>query len=540
MTETKRPLEGLEQDEYQLTRAAAAIEAAMPAVQTDGTAALDDRVVSALGEIKRIKPSEYERKRAALKAANAKVPLGALDRAVRLWEAEQSIGTHHAYANALLKELTEGSHKPVGLHNSLYIMDPDTKLWVALKMDALVKQVAELHDGNDHCSRSSDYKAIAQHAISLAEDSKFFEAAPTGIACPGGFYQLHEGAVRLVPLAPEHRQRVTLPFTPTQQPTPQFDAFLHDTFASPEPGEEKEQIALVQEIAGAVMLGLMPKHQKAVKLYEPFGRAGKGTMIRFIRGLVPTEFQTAVSPFSWHRDYHLAALAGSRLNVVGELEENDPIPASHFKTVIGGDLLTGRHPTHRPIFFVNEAAHLFSTNHLLATRDQSEAFYSRWVLVGFPNSRLRLDLPIDPDLADRIIATELPGIAYWALEGAKRLVAQGKFSNSTVHDRLMAKWRRNSSSLMEFIHECCDLDADAKVRRSELYAAYSDWCAESGRKRFSKSRVKELLENNIGLGVRLAEINGYEVLRGLRLKPTDAEKLGVPGSASLDDEDSLY
>jgi phage/plasmid-associated DNA primase len=131
----------------------------------------------------------------------------------------------------------------------------------------------------------------------------------------------------------------------------------------------------------------------------------------------------------------VATLAGSRLNVVGELPENEAIPASAFKSVIGGDLVTGRHPTHRPITFTNEAAHLFMSNHLITTKDQSEAFYSRWLIVGFPNSRLRSGLPIDPGLAERIIANELPGIAYWALEGAKRLSRTGGFSKSAAHDR---------------------------------------------------------------------------------------------------------
>ena len=122
----------------------------------------------------------------------------------------------------------------------------------------------------------------------------------------------------------------------------------------------------------------MPKYQKAALFYEPFGRAGKGTLERILRSLVPPSFVTAISPFKWDQDYHVATLAGSRLNVVGELPENEAIPASSFKTVIGGDLITGRHPTHRPITFTNEAAHLFMSNHLITTKDQSEAFFSRW------------------------------------------------------------------------------------------------------------------------------------------------------------------
>jgi len=62
-----------------------------------------------------------------------------------------------------------------------------------------------------------------------------------------------------------------------------FVAFLHETFVSEHAGEEEEQVTLVQEIAGAIMLGLMPKHQKAVLFYEPYGRAGKGTLERIQR-----------------------------------------------------------------------------------------------------------------------------------------------------------------------------------------------------------------------------------------------------------------
>ena len=539
-------LNEFEQEEIALMRASAIVDSALPKVMEDCATALDDDVVSSLATLRQAKPSEYQRKRAAMKQVNAKVSLAALDSAVKSWQVEMlTAQTHHGYAKTLMTELTEDAWKPVGHHNALFVLDPDTGLWTGLSVGTLVKNVAELHDGKDHCSRSSDYKAIAEHAVSLASDATFFAEAPIGIACPVGFYQIVGNEITLVSLTPDHRQRVMLSVAPTQQPTPLFEAFLQETFASEHAGEEVQQIILVQEIAGAILLGLMSKYQKAVLFYEPFGRAGKGTLERILRNLVPPTFVTAISPFKWAQDYHVATLAGARLNVVGELPENEAIPASSFKSVIGGDLITGRHPTHRPITFTNEAAHLFMSNHLITTKDQSEAFYSRWLIVGFPNSRLRSGLPLDPGLAERIIDNELPGIAYWALEGAKRLIANGRFSQSAAHDRLMAKWRRSTSSLDEFIHECCELRADQQVRRSEFYATYTHWCSESGRKPFSKSRVKELLEHNLGMGVRLVEVNGYEVFRGLTFKKPAASGHQARSNAAeqligLDDQDITF
>lgn len=512
-------LNEFEAEEVKVIPASAVVVKLVPKVKEDSAAVLEDDAVQALATIKQFKPAEYQRNRAQLKQANPKVSLAAVDSAVKSWGLEANPApTHHGFASCLLVELTEGDWKPVGHHGSLFVADLDTGIWVRQQGAALVRMVAELYDGPDTCKRSSDYRAIVEHAISLASDDTFFADAPVGIACQGDFYQIVGAGVTKVKLRPEHRQRVMLNFKPVKMPTPQFDAFLRETFESQHPGEADQQICLVQEISGAFMLGLMPRFQKAIMYYDKYGRAGKGTLERCQRGLVPAEFVTAVSPFTWGKEYFVAALAGSRLNVVGELQENESIPAAMFKTVLGGDLITGRHPTHRPITFSNEAGHLFMSNHFIATRDHTEAFFARWILIEFPNSRLRTGLPLNPMLASSIVESEMPGIAYWALEGATRLMQNGNFSKSAVHDRLMAEWRRGSSSLEEFIHECCDLSQDGTYRRSELYRDFVEWCSENGRKPFAKGRVKDLLEHNVGMGIRLVEVNGYETFRGIGTK----------------------
>ena len=515
-TSTTHWLNEFEHEEAKLIPASVVVSQLLPKTITDSAAVLEPEAVDALATIKQSNPAEYQRKRTELKRANSKVPLTDLDRAVKDRIAEViSAQTHHGYAKSLLANFTENGHKPIGHQSSLYSVNPNTELWERKSTELLIRMVAETHDGKDHCSRASDYRAIAEHSISLATDDRFFTDAPNGLACPGGFYQITNNVISLVPLIAEHRQRVMLDFTPVDMLTPQFNTFLHETFKSEYDGEEQQQIQLLQEIAGGTMLGILHKFQIATLFYEPYGRAGKGTIEKQLRRLVPPEFISAISPFKWHQDYHVATLAEKRLNVVGELPENEPIPSAAFKSVIGGDLVTGRHPTHRPITFTNEAAHLFMSNHLITTKDQSEAFFARWKIIVFPNSRLRLGLPLDKDLAQRIIDNELPGIAYWALEGAARLLRNGKLSESTAHDRLMAQWRRSTNTLEEFIHECCKLTVDGNYRRSDFYVAYTEWCSDNGRKPFSKGRVKELLEHNLGMGIRLVEINGHETFRGV-------------------------
>jgi putative DNA primase/helicase len=529
--------DAIDAEKLELDRALETVRGVIAACKAgDEGAPFEPNSLAALALLQARDQAEFRRMRGRIKASNPQVSLISLDAAIKA-EASSTEGmeTHHSYALEALKRLAVGQWRPVAHEGALHVVDPGSNRWIALERGGLEREVAEMNDGRKNCSRQSDYKGIAQHAMSLASDDAFFGDAPVGLACPDGFYRIVDGEVLVEPLTPAHRQRVLVQVAPREQPTPLFDAFLHETFHSEQDGEEAQQIALVQEIAGAIMLGTMYRYQKAVLFYDPFGRAGKGTLESILRGLVPNEFITAVSPFAWHREYFVVTLAGARLNVVGELPDNDSLPAAIFKSVIGLDLITGRNPTHSPITFRNGAAHLFMSNHMINSRDMSEAFFSRWQMVEFPNSRLRSGLPLDPGLADRIVERELPGIAHWALQGGIRVLQNNGFSASMAHDRLLQKWRRSNSSLDEFIHECCELRPEQHVRRAHLYKAYEAWCKENGRKPFGKSKVKDLLAHNVGLNITAASLNGNDIFRGVCFKESAEVAQGSP----LDDFDEI-
>jgi P4 family phage/plasmid primase-like protien len=433
--------------------------------------------------------------------------------------------SHHAYAARTVEHLTVKGWKPVFHQGQLFVLNEANAIWEPFDKEDLLRIVAELNDGRRNCMRRTDYTGIADQALSIANNAPFFEKAPVGLACSDSFYRVENSRVVVEPLGAGHRQRVLVDYEPVEACMPHFEGFLSQTFHSDEDGEEAQQRQLVQEIAGAALLGIMPRFQKAVLFYDPYGRAGKGTLERIIGELVPDAFTSAVSPFKWDKEYYLADLIGKRLNVVGELPEGESIPSANFKSVLGGDLISGRQPTKSVVTFRNEAAHIFTSNHLISTRDQSEAFFSRWLLVEFPNSLLRSGLPVDTGLAGRIIAQELPGIAHWALQGGIRLLEQGRFSSSIAHDRLMQKWRRSSNSIDEFIHEECGLGPQLHERRSTFYVAYKVWCQENGRKPYSKTNVKELMEHRVALPVHFSVLDGYEVIRGISVREDYKDKL---------------
>ena len=442
---------------------------------------------------------------------------------------ESYIPTHAGYASNLIERLDEKAGvAPVGVQGMIYVYSSSKGIWEGTLAPDFSVQVSKFFDGQENCTRRTDYMAIAQHAYSVISVGKenFFSDAPVGLACTGRFYSVSkDGSIEKEEIDHTHRQRVLSQVKPVVGEMPMFKSFLKQTF---EGDENDEQIDLLQEVVGSIILGTMAKFEKVV-LFKGPGRSGKGTMMKIIESMLPAEVCSAVSPFRWNSEYYLANLAGKRLNLVGELPDDEPIPAADFKTVTGRDKLEGRHPSHRPFSFRNEAAHVFNTNHFVYTKDHSEAFYGRWILLSFKNSRVSMEDGVQTDLAQRIIDAELPAIMAWALKGAKRLEDRGHFVMTSVHKAMMAQWRHRTNTLIEFLldKEVCALGPQSTfiTRRSSFYEAYVAWCGSSNRRPMGKMKLYDELDGHgiQQLGVRQgSDTNSNDVVRGLRLKSEEA------------------
>lgn len=452
---------------------------------------------------------------------------------------EDFLPTHAGYAAKMIEELEEKTgSKPVGTEGMIYTFSERTGVWAGRPTPDFGIDVAKRFDGNDNCSRRTDYLAIAGHMFSTlsATTSDYFLKVPVGLACKGRFYKLNDnGEIVKEELEPHHRQRVLSPVKPTVGPMPLFEQFLAQTFEGDDPADE--QINLLQEIIGSTLIGSFPRYQKAV-LFKGGGRAGKGTLLTIISSMLPREMVSAASPMKWDDPYTLASMAGKRLNLVGELGSDTPIPDANFKSVIGRDSIQARNPYEKPFDFVNTASHIFNSNYFITTKDHSEAFFSRWVLIGFPNSRAETDAVLDVGLAERIIASELPQIMAWALKGAKRLEERGRLVMTNRHHEMMAQWRERTNTLVEFLidDEYCKLTGDGKVfvRRSSFYEAYVKWCKDAGRRPLGKSRAFDEMEGRAvaRLNVRTGfDRDGIRGVRGVILRGTEWQAF-----EDLDDE----
>jgi len=416
--------------------------------------------------------------------------------------------SHNEMANQVYDEIAKiDKQSPLADSGALYRFERRSGLWLRYEVDALARYVGSSID-EPNCKRVPDYRGIAQLVYSrardgVAHDGSPFDAAPPGIAANGMFFRLNGVGVERLTLAPEHLARFAVPVAPNDQhAAPLFDGLVAASFPATDPDHE-EQRALLQMHFGSCVIGAAARMQKAT-LWRGVERSGKSTLQEVMRSMFEPQNVAAIPPHLWFHEYHCAALAGKILNTVGEIDDKRALTTS-FKNVIGRDLLHGRHVTHRPFSFRNEAAHVFATNTFPPTEDHTNAFWDRWSIIEFRHTRspqARDDL-----LAEKIIADELPGVLAWALAGAQLLGQSGRrFIETSAHQRMMEIWRGRTDSVRSWLQEDAiellrDEPDDKQVKeywlrsQTELHQHYCKWCSLARRHPLGLHNFGDALRN---------------------------------------------
>ena len=272
-------------------------------------------------------------------------------------------------------------------------------------------------------------------------------------------------------------------------------------------------------IFGLALIGLQPSLQRACLLMGA-GGSGKSTIIRLLEALVPEEFVARISPLELDCDYKKAALADKLLNLVPEIDKDKVIPSAAFKAVTGEDKISARQPFGRVFNFVSNAGNWFSGNFFITTKDHSDAFYRRWVIIRFYHAKLETER--DPMLTDRIIKNELPGILAWAFDGVRDYLKNGLYL-STIHYSAMKEWKTDGNSALSWLNDeengmyrRAERDGRAPIPRTRAYKKYVSWCLSSNKKPFSKKVFYMFIEEK---GIIASKYNGYDCYFGLTIEP---------------------
>ncbi len=118
---------------------------------------------------------------------------------------------------------------------------------------------------------------------------------------------------------------------------------------------------------------------------------------------------------------------------------------------------------------------MIMSNELPRIWDASGALASRFIILQLTESFYGKE---DPQLTSRL-ATELPGILNWAIEGWQRLHRRRYFIQPKSSGELALELENLGSPVTEFVHECCVV-GDFSIGTDELFDAWKKWCESQG------------------------------------------------------------
>ena len=255
---------------------------------------------------------------------------------------------------------------------------------------------------------------------------------------------LNTNTLETQPFTPEiiATQRISVDYNPNAD-CPGFKNFLSEILLP-------QDILTVQEMIGYLFRKDYSIQSAIIFLGE--GANGKSTLLNAITQLIGRKNVSAVELQTLAKErFSRAQLYGKLANICPDISSGTLKYTGSFKTLMG-DLVHADRKNKEPIEFFNFAKLLFSANQLPATKDDTTAFYRRFVIIDFPHSFRGREK--DPNkLAEITTPEELQGILNWGIEGLRRLLANQRFSSEVAPETLADFWEKRSNPAAQFLHD---------------------------------------------------------------------------------------
>ncbi|WP_163627557.1 phage/plasmid primase, P4 family [Lactiplantibacillus plantarum] len=296
---------------------------------------------------------------------------------------------------------------------------------------------------------------------------------------------------------------------------PQFKAFL-DTNLS-----DKDKQAFVQEFSGYL---LDPNYSAHVFLIiYGVGRNGKSVYLDLMTRLLNPIYVSSASLETLDSTFGLAPLVGMRANISNE-GAAVKFETKNLKSITGGNPVQIDAKNQQQYSTILKVKLIFATNNLPTTSDMTMGFSRRLNILPF-NYQVPKQMQ-DPDLTQKL-ATELPGILNWAIEGLKRLRANNyRFTQSDSMLEAKDRYLLFNHPVTMFVKQCLVPDENSKIPLAQLNGMYEHWLAQrniasrgtTNNRIFSKE-LGQAFEDVFALEVPFVKMHGnVKGLSGYRVK----------------------
>ena len=211
-------------------------------------------------------------------------------------------------------------------------------------------------------------------------------------------------------------------------------------------------------------------------LFNGSGRNGKGVMLGIIKRLLGIQ---NISGESLHRllenRFAVSELYGKFANIDADLSKEALKNTGVLKKLTGEDYIPAEKKFLPPFKFVNHAKLLFSANEIPKTEDESDAFFSRLIIINFHNQFL--GDKADPYLIDKLTTEEeMSGLLKVIIKRLPRVLRRGIFTASSSIDENYSKYILSSNPVRAFVEAAIEQDIDSSPTKEEVYGSYKMFC----------------------------------------------------------------
>lgn len=245
------------------------------------------------------------------------------------------------------------------------------------------------------------------------------------------------------------------------------------------------------------------------------GANGKGVLLRtvtkvlgdYAKTVAPNLLQSAYSSNPNGPSPAVMALKGSRLYACTEFDGKKRFDDAFIKQISGSDALTARNNFGEQQTFMPVGKLWLSLNSDPEIAYDNTAMWRRLRVI--PLLRSFSGVNCDPDLETKL-ATELPGILNWLIDGARKY-HQGGLGDCEKVKAATNQLRERSDTVRSWFRQCCIERDDAAIQGAkDVYGSYRAYTRSSNLTPLPIPRFNARLEKLGGSHVRRSNFNGWE------------------------------
>ena len=232
-------------------------------------------------------------------------------------------------------------------------------------------------------------------------------------------------------------------------------------------------------------------------------------------------------------------LVGKLANIVADLPATDLADTSMFKAIVSGDTVRGERKYQDAFEFDPYCKQVFSANRPPQTRDDSSAFFDRWVVIHFDRVfRGQADEVSSRELHARLSdPVELSGVLNRALAVLPNIRAKG-ITEPVSLQMANEAFRATTDPISVWLQRATVADPSSFVTKAMLLEEYNASAGKEGRPLATGKRlgmaVRRLLPH-VDARQRIVGGRRLDVWTGLRLRTTGGVVLGAGGAGDAGD-----